>query len=630
MQEEMLSIFLEESQEHLQALGDNLLLLEKEPTAMEIISDIFRSAHTFKGMAATMEFHQMAELTHAMENVLDEIRHGNLIVNTEIVDIIFECTDVLEKMIEDVRQGGIGDFEVAHIIKELRCVKNGEIDVEPNLTNDFLHTMKINFATDAQLKSVRAIMCIDKVQEYGVVQEVQPPVEKIEKEEFDFEIVLIFSLVEEGYKDELHKTILNITDVQDVQFISEEKEADAREEKTTAKPKNKTTQKAAAALAENKSIRVQLEKIEQLMNVFEESVVERGKIEDVAQRLKQKELTEHLNRLADTSKEIQNLLLSMRMVPIETVFNRYPKMVRTLSKELGKKIDLVITGEDTEVDKIVIDEIGDPLVHLIRNAVDHGIETVEERKTAGKPETGTVRLKAFHSGNNVVIEVSEDGHGINKDSVLKKAIKNNIVSESEAAKLSDPEIYELILKPGFSTAEVISDISGRGVGLDVVKTTITKLGGTLSVSSELGAGSIFRIELPLTLSIIQAMLIKTKSTRYAIPLGNIVEAMKINKSQIQTLDGREVINYRDKIIEVVRLDEVFNEEQHEDESPDMSLLILKNTKRTYGLAIDSINTQREIVLKTLGDFFSDSVTYFSGATILGDGRVVLILNPDAF
>ena len=384
---------------------------------------------------------------------------------------------------------------------------------------------------------------------------------------------------------------------------------------------------------ENRSIRVQLEKIERLMNMFEESVIERGRIDELAQAIQNKELIEHLNRLGDISKDIQNVLLNMRMVPIETVFNRFPRMVRMLAKDLGKKIDLQITGEDTEVDKIVIDEIGDPLVHLIRNAIDHGIETVEKRRDAGKNETGTIKLEAFHSGNHVVIQITDDGNGIHKGKVLEKAIKNGVVTESEANKLTDREVFDLIFQPGFSTAEVVSDLSGRGVGLDVVKHTIHSLGGHLIIDSEEGKGSTFRIELPLTLSIIQSMLVQTNDKRYALPLGNIVEAIRIKREDIQTLQGKDVLNYRDQIIEVKHLSTVFGEKSVDEafesyESQMVPVLIVRNTHRSYGLIVNTIIYQREIVLKSLGDFFAESSNYFSGATILGDGRVVLILNPE--
>lgn len=395
----------------------------------------------------------------------------------------------------------------------------------------------------------------------------------------------------------------------------------------------KSTVKTKNAKVENRSIRVQLEKIETLMNMFEESVIERGRIDELAQTIQNKELIEHLNRLGDISKDIQNVLLNMRMVPIETVFNRFPRMVRMLAKDLGKKIDLQITGETTEVDKIVIDEIGDPLVHLIRNAIDHGVETVEKRRDAGKNETGTIKLEAFHSGNHVVIQITDDGNGINKGKVLEKAIKNGVVTEADANRLTDREVFDLIFQPGFSTAEVVSDLSGRGVGLDVVKHTIHSLGGHLIIDSEEGKGSTFRIELPLTLSIIQSMLVQTNDKRYALPLGNIVEAIRIKREDIQSLQGKDVLNYRNQIIEVKHLSTVFGEKTVDEafasyDGQMVPVLIVRNTHRSYGLIVNTIIGQREIVLKSLGDFFAESSNYFSGATILGDGRVVLILNPE--
>ncbi|MEC2715819.1 chemotaxis protein CheA, partial [Bacillus cereus] len=385
---------------------------------------------------------------------------------------------------------------------------------------------------------------------------------------------------------------------------------EATNQPSSAMPAKSTT-KTKNAKVENRSIRVQLEKIERLMNMFEESVIERGRIDELAQTIQNKELIEHLNRLGDISKDIQNVLLNMRMVPIETVFNRFPRMVRMLAKDLGKKIDLQITGEDTEVDKIVIDEIGDPLVHLIRNAIDHGVETVEKRRDAGKNETGTIKLEAFHSGNHVVIQITDDGNGINKGKVLEKAIKNGVVTEADANRLTDREVFDLIFQPGFSTAEVVSDLSGRGVGLDVVKHTIHSLGGHLIIDSEEGKGSTFRIELPLTLSIIQSMLVQTNDKRYALPLGNIVEAIRIKREDIQSLQGKDVLNYRNQIIEVKHLSTVFGEKTVDEafasyDGQMVPVLIVRNTHRSYGLIVNTIIGQREIVLKSLGDFFAES------------------------
>lgn len=647
MQTDLLSIFFEESEEHLQALNENVLTLEQNPEDMEVVSEIFRSAHTFKGMSASMGFTEMADLTHKMENVLDEIRHGNIAVNADIIDVIFECIDNLEKMVADVQQGGMGNIHVASTKQKLEALLHAEQAVEQignegNL-DDVMYAVHISVQQQAMLKAVRAIMCIEALQNIGEITKTIPTVEEIELDIFDFEFTV--HIKTKSSEDEIQQAVRSVSEIEHVEINKlevqkEEKQSVLKSEKKIAisqqspvKESTKSQAKNKNVKVENRSIRVQLEKIERLMNMFEESVIERGRIDELAEAIQNKELIEHLNRLGDISKDIQNVLLNMRMVPIETVFNRFPRMVRMVAKDLGKKIDLQITGEETEVDKIVIDEIGDPLVHIIRNAIDHGIETVDVRRSVGKSETGTIKLAAFHSGNHVVIQISDDGNGINKGRVLKKAIQNGVVTEAEASKLTDREVYDLILAPGFSTAEVVSDLSGRGVGLDVVKHTISSLGGHVIIESEEGKGSKFRIELPLTLSIIQSMLVQTNETRYAVPLGNIVEAIRVKKEDIQTLQGKDVLNYRDQIIEVKHLSVIFGEKTLEEaldayEGQMVPVLIVRNSHRSYGLFVNTIIGQREIVLKSLGDFFSDSVTYFSGATILGDGRVVLIVNPE--
>ncbi|MBC1666664.1 chemotaxis protein CheA [Listeria welshimeri] len=614
----MLDLFIEEASEHLQALNDNLLQLEKEPTNGQLVSEIFRSAHTFKGMSATMGFQQVADLTHAMENVLDEVRNNRLAVTEHLVDIIFTCTSHLETMVSDIQHGGQGAADITKTVADLEALLHPE--QEDELVVEKTYRIQIQIEEAAILKAVRAVMCLERLAEIGIISETLPDREAIELEEFEhtFEVVLESA----QSKEEIEAVILAISEIEKV-IVTEEVE-----EVQIIEPIKKAAKQTTKRL-ENKTIRVQLEKIEKLMNVFEESVIERARIDEIAEKTNNKELMEHLGRFSSISKEIQNGLLNMRMVPVDSVFNRFPKMVRTLAKELGKKIDLVIEGTDTEVDKIVIDEIGDPLVHLIRNSVDHGAETVEVRRKNGKNETATINLKAFHSGNNVVIEIADDGAGINKRKVLEKAITKNVVTRAESTKMTDAEIFDLLFDSGFSTADQVSDLSGRGVGLDVVRNTILKIGGKISVESSENAGSTFRIEIPLTLSIIQSMLVATSERRYAVPLANVAEAITINPADIQHVHGKDLINYRETIIEVLDLGQCFHETPLKD-TDELLLLVVKNAKRTFGLIIKDIIGQREIVLKTLGSFFSESQIAFSGATILGDGRVVLILNLETF
>ncbi|MFP3725844.1 chemotaxis protein CheA [Priestia filamentosa] len=653
MEQELLNVFLEESQEHLQALNDNVLVLEDNPEDMTIVGEIFRSAHTFKGMAATMGFTDLSNLTHQMENVLDAIRNGKMGVSETVIDIIFECIDNLSAMVEDIKGGGQGHLDVSGTVDRLKGLQKGgtstttetpvktENPLEEKPVNQITHRIEVTLANDCLLKTVRALMVLDALKGIGEVVSTTPSIEDIEQEKIDLTFTVDIKTTRSN--DEISKVILDVSEVASAVVKGEKvQESKKQEEKASATPpiskpeqpkKARTASKKADTTdsvkgSPSQTIRVNLEKIEDLMNMFEETVIERGRIEEIAFQMNNPELNERLQRLANVSKELQNIVLNMRMVPVNTVFKRFPRMVRSLSRDLGKSIDLIIEGEDTEIDRIVIDEIGDPLVHLIRNSVDHGIETKEKRIAIGKDPTGTVRLEAFHSGNSVVIQITDNGGGINKKKVIEKAVKNRVLTDGEALKLSDSEIYDLIFQPGFSTADKISDISGRGVGLDVVKTTITKLGGTLSVKSEEGKGSVFTIELPLTLSIIQSMLIETAGNRYAIPLGNIVESMRLSPEEIHNIQDKHVINYRDKTIQIIALRDLFHKQKslHQSNTEWLQVVIVKNNDRTFAVAVDKILGQREIVLKSLGVFFKESNNFFSGATILGDGRVVLIVD----
>lgn len=646
MSSDYLLMFLEESQEHLQSLNENVLVLENNPGDTKVVGEIFRSAHTFKGMSATMGFTDIAKLTHEMENVLDLIRHSKMNVTGELIDVIFECIDNLETMVIDIQCGGKGLLDVTATVVRLKIIQDGDTlpntivasTTSPSKLADIesSHEVKVTLRHDCLLKGLRVIMVMDSLSDVGEIITTEPSMEALEKEDFgqEFTVYLLSSKTNEDIQQQPLKVSeiesvkvkqLHIPDMTNV-HVSNEAPVD-----TEAHSMTKSINQKAPTKIENKSIRVNLEKIEQLMNLFEESFIERGRIEEIIHKIGDRHLEERMQRLVSISKDLQNLVLNMRLVPVETAFNRFPHMIRQLAKELGKDINLVITGKETEIDRIVIDEIGDPLVHLIRNSVDHGIETQEERAKTDKDKIGTVTLDAFHSGNNVVIEISDDGRGINRKRVLDKVIQNDIISEAEAHKLSDTQIYDLILEPGFSTTDVVSDISGRGVGLDVVKTTITKLGGTILVKSEEGKGSTFRIELPLTLSIIQSMLITVNNRRYAIPLGNVVETLHLHKDDVQNIHGEEVINYRDKKIQLISLSTFLYKKPLEvDDKPilkdTLQVVILKSNDRTFAISVNKILGQKEIVLKSLGDFFADGTAYFSGASILSDGSVVLIID----
>lgn len=667
-----LEIFIDESKEHLQTINEQLLELEKSPDDLSIVNEIFRSAHTLKGMSATMGFEDLANLTHQMENVLDGIRNHKIVVTPELMDVVFRAVDDLEAMVNSIASGGDGKRDVREVVQQLKQIEQGDVPTtkteQPPTTstltqtygefeyNVLQHSKEQGFHTyeilvklraDCLLKAARVFMVFDALNQVGEVIKANPPVELLEEEKFDQEFVV--TVVSKQSGEQLHAQISKVSEVEEVTVtiidvdklrpnelassqpvlskteaaVTVEKE-EQKEEKAEEQKEEKEQHKTVA----NKTIRVNIERLDILMNLFEELVIDRGRLEQISRELNHPELHETVERMSRISSDLQNIILNMRMVPVETVFNRFPRMVRQLARDLGKKINLEIIGAETELDRTVIDEIGDPLVHLLRNAIDHGIEMPEVRRAKGKPEEGTVKLKAYHSGNHVFIEIEDDGAGINREKVLQKAINKGIISKQNAANLTDKQVYELIFASGFSTADKISDISGRGVGLDVVKSTIESLGGSVTIDSQEGIGSIFSIQLPLTLSIISVMLVEIQQEKYAIPLSSIIETAIIKKEDILHAHHQKVIDFRGKVVPLLFLKEVFDVPVVKEEDDFFSVVIVRKGEKMAGLVVDSFIGQQEVVLKSLGNYLT-SVFAISGATILGDGQVALIIDCNA-
>lgn len=673
-----LEVFIDESNEHLQSCSESLLVLEQNPDNIEIVNDIFRNAHTLKGMSATMGFEDIADLTHKMENVLDAIRNHKIQVTAELLDVVFESVDHLEEMVSDISNGGDGKKDVTQTVEKLKRLESGEsienietVVAAPSETetevaesklifDDFEQTVleqsmeqgfsayeiNISLREDCLLKAARVYMVFEILEKLGEVIKSTPTVEKLEEEKFDtdFSVAFVTKENQDDLKQKLMKVSeVDVVNVQPVQLKKMEMPSDVVEKKveevaavetpkptpTKATPTKTEAPKTVKNNNSSKTIRVNIERLDILMNLFEELVIDRGRLQSISMELNHNELNDTVERMTRVSGDLQNIILNMRMVPVETVFNRFPKMVRQLSRDLKKKINLEIIGAETELDRTVIDEIGDPLVHLIRNALDHGIESPEERLAAGKPETGSVELRAYHSGNHVFIEIEDDGAGIDRERVLQKAISKGVVTEEASHSMTDNQINELILASGFSTAEVISDVSGRGVGLDVVKSTIESLGGSISIESEHGKGSLFSIQLPLTLSIISVMLVEIEKEVYAVPLSSIIETSIIKRSDILNAHNQKVIDFRGKVVPLVFLDEIFEvpREDHEDDGF-LSVVLVRKGDRIAGLVVDSFIGQQEIVLKSLGNYLTN-VFAISGATILGNGQVALIVDCNA-
>lgn len=681
-----LSMFLEESIDNLQTLNESLLQLEQEPDDIDKLNEIFRVAHTIKGMAATMGFNDMAELTHKMEDVLSQFREGNLRVTQEVVTVLFKCLDTLEQMVNNISEGTDESISIDEIMENLESIAQGkdnnneEKNIEPakeeieNITdeeevkesfvemNEYdinvikqaidkgFHPYQIKVILDENtlLKSARAFLIFKGLEEYGEITKCIPSADDLENENFDLDISIIY--LTHKSKEEIYEVLINISEVSEVivdnvninenvnvknvidnelkeevkQQLKEEPKQEVKTKQPTIKPKElegKSEEKKQHKKV-HQSVRVDLERLDKFMNMVSELVIHRTRLEQISTNYKSTELNETLEQVARTTSDLQDLVMKIRMLPLETVFNRFPRMVRDLSVELDKDIEFTVKGQDTELDRTVIDEIGEPLIHLIRNAADHGIESREKRIANGKKPTGTIKLIAYQEGTKAIIKVEDDGGGIDVERVRAKAEKIGISTEG----MSDSDIRNLIFAQGFSTNEEVTDISGRGVGMDVVKTKISSLGGTVEVISEIDKGTSFIITLPLTLQIIQALLVKIGNETMAISLGYIDRVIDYKEEKVMKTDNREVILYNENVIPLIRVYEKLGlEKVHSNKK---YVVIVKVGEKTVGLLVDGLLGQQETVIKPLGKTLKGLKEYI-GATIYGDGLVTLILDVAA-
>ncbi len=700
-----LEIFIDESKEHLQHMNTILLDLENNTEDLNLLNEIFRIAHTIKGMAGTMGFTQVANVTHEMENVLHKVRNGEIPVTTAIVDILFECFDMLEDHINSLESTGQeSSTDASPLVKKLQDIlinkgvvtggapaakevkkeaepvveaeDDGEMfhmsisdigDVLNEARAQAMHILKVKVTIDesCMLKAARSFIVFNTLEQSGEIVKSHPSAEDIEDENFEdsFEVLYITNLDAETTRTEL----MNISEIADVQVVAVEsdeivvtepqesdeepeveevvEEAEEVVEKavsaaTKAAPSKPAPRKKAPASEEDKkqmkekaktskTVRVDIDRLDNLMNLVSELIIIKTRLEvaeGMGNRSNMDDAVEYLERITTS---LHDAVMKVRMVPVERTFNRFPRMVRDLSKDLGKNIQLIMSGEETEVDRTVIDEIGDPLIHLIRNSIDHGIESPEIRSERNKPEKGTVALRAYPDGNTVVIEVEDDGGGIDPDKILTIAQDKGVVSEREVETMSPKDIINLLFRPGFSTAEKITDLSGRGVGLDVVKSKIESLNGTVEVDSDLGKGSKFTIRLPLTLAIIQALMVNLAEEKYALPLNNIKEITTIQKTSISMVQNQEVVLYRDKTLPIIRLSDVLEVPYavEPEEKNEMIVVIVRKGEQEAGLVVDSLIGQQEIVIKSLGRYLTGAKS-IAGATILGNGSVALIVDPN--
>lgn len=680
-----LEIFIDESKEHLQSLNEQLLILEKEPENEDTINEIFRAAHSLKGMAGTMGYKRMQRLTHDMENVFSEIRAGKMKVKAELVDVLFKGLDALEKYLDCIiNTSDEGTEDNDDIINNLNRILNEGLGAAQEVKKE---NVPVQAATATQalaevrklelaehevravekirqdggnafsitvfvqetciLKAARAFLVFKNLEEHGDIIKSYPEVQDIEDERFDYEFSLV--IVTKEPMEKIKNTVLNVSEIKDVAIC--EVELQAKQEKveevvnTTETSENTqkattTTARTAAAAAKketqkpvvNRSVRVDIEKLDDLMNLVSELIIAKNGLVSMNNTETKIEkgtgFNEQIEYLERITTNLHQSVMKVRMVPIESVVNRFPRMIRDLSKKLNKKMELFMTGEDTELDRTVIDEIGDPLMHLLRNAADHGLESNEERVRLGKPEVGSIYLDAYQEGNNVVIEVRDDGGGIDVEKVKSKAISKGTITQEQAEAMSDKEVIDLLFRPSFSTTDKISDVSGRGVGLDVVKTKIEALGGNIETRTALGEGSNFIIRLPLTLAIIQALMVELGHEQYAIPLGSIETIESVAKEEIKFVQSKEVIHLRGNVIPLIRLSHVLDVPDSIENPQELTVVIVKKGDKLAGIVVDNLIGQLEIVIKSIGKYINNS-KMISGATILGDGEIALILDVNS-
>lgn len=683
-----LEIFIDETKEHLQSLNTQILDLEQDPESEDTINEIFRAAHSLKGMAGTMGYKRMQNLTHDMENVFSEVRNGNIKVGANMIDILFQCLDALEEYLDTIQTtADEGTNENEPLIKALNQILAGsegeegddaseaeakdskaeeaEDGEKDKWTQIVLGTSEKSVIGKAQeegknvfgltvyiqesciLKAARAFLVIKAVEELGEIIVSAPATQDIEDERFgnDFSIIVI---TDKALED-LTKAAEAVSEIETVAGGSIDLSAETSEPKAvpvaeqkqeTAAPVAVTGTKVAATPAAtkqdkkavvakpvvNRTVRVDIEKLDSLMNLVSELIIAKNSL--VSRTANNENEVSDIEYLESVTTNLHESVMKVRMVPIESVVQKFPRMIRDLQKKLGKKMELYMSGEETELDRTVVDEIGDPLMHLLRNAADHGLENAELRQERGKPEVGSIHLDAYQDGNNVIIEVSDDGGGIDIDSVKQKAIERGVVTPDQAGSMSDKDVMELLFLPSFSTAKEVTDVSGRGVGLDVVKSKIESLSGEVSVKSKYGEGSTWSIRLPLTLAIIQALMVVVGDEKYAISLGSIETIENITNNDINYVQAKEVINLRGTVIPLIRLDEMLDIREERSTSEDLIVVIVRKGEQRAGLIVDELMGQQEIVIKSLGKYIS-KCKYISGATILGNGEVALIIDANA-
>ncbi len=656
-----LNVFMDECYEHLQVLNQSLLTLEKEPDNAELLNSIFRAAHTLKGASATMGFNKMASVTHAMEDVLSLLRQKELEVTPEIINVLFDALDLLETLAKGIVEGQEENIEVAGVLQSLKKYlvaeltserqekeerrKNlqlryspDEIDkiktaVEGGLSLVHLH---LTLEKDCLLKGARAFMILRELETQGEIVRTIPTAKELEDEKFDDDFVI--GLLTKKPVEVLVQFVEKMLDVktvkgevvEDDKLLVERRGAGPSQLSTaapSAEPQKTSQVKASSSISP--TVRVDIKKLDDLMNLVGELVITRSRLEQISMEKGDPLLGETVEQLSRLTLDLRDQVLKTRMVPVDQVFSRFPRLVRDLAKETGKEVELRISGAETELDRTVIDEIVDPLVHILRNSVDHGIEEPALRAQLGKQEQGVIELHAYQAGNQVVISVTDDGRGIDPEKIKTRALERGFLTPEEIEGLEEEEILNLIFLPGFSTSDKVTDVSGRGVGMDVVKTKISALGGVVQVSSVKGEGTTITIRLPLTLAIIQTLIVQLGEDVFAIPTGYIEQTISVARNEIKKLRNQEVAILRGEVIPLIRLQDFLGVPKAKNEEFDeLDVVVVRNGERKLGCVVDSLVRQQDVVIKSLGSYLGN-IAGIAGATILGNGKIALILDMRA-
>lgn len=654
--EEILQDFLIESFELIEQLDQDLVELESRPDDLDLLNRIFRVAHTIKGASSFLNFDVLTHLTHHMENLLNMARHGDLVIDPNVMDVILESIDLMKALLVRIRDYGVDSgLDVSACVTRLDVVANGgsnvsEIPVAPISTLEPVveeeepdYSNMSEAEVEAEIERLLAEKQAEAKEKHAaqasVITEEEPDYSNMSEAEVEAEIERLLA------EKQAEAAAKRASDPHPVSHEPEPKAAVVKAEVVPvakpaaavprrAEPKDDAESKGASGVEQ--TIRVDVKRLDHLMNLIGELVLGKNRLikinDDVEERYEGEAFLEELNQVVSivslVTTDLQIAVMKTRMLPIGKVFNKFPRMIRDLSRELNKKIELEITGEDTELDKSIVEEIGDPLVHIIRNSCDHGIEVGDIRIANGKEEVGTIQLKAYHEGNHIVIQIIDDGKGLDAEMLKMKSIEKGIITEKEADTMSEKEAFGLIFRPGFSTAAQVTSVSGRGVGMDVVKTNIEKLNGMIDIDSEVGQGTSMKLKIPLTLAIIQALLVGVQEEYYAIPLASVLETVRISKDEIYTVENRSVMRLRDDVLSLVHIGDIFEVERVFDNSEHAYVVVLGLAESKIGLIVDTLIGQEEIVIKSLGEYLK-GIEGIAGATIRGDGGVTLIVDVAA-